>query len=198
MPRIPHLELDHDGLRLTIRPVMPADRRLIEDGFSDLSERSRYLRFFSGSQRLSPTKLRYLTNVDFKNHVALGILHESTPVAVGRWVRLADPGAADVALTVVDEYQGRGMGRILMELIAVSGRLREIDRLHFDVLAENQAMLRLLAHYPHIEDRGDGSVVQVEVAVDSIPVARVDDRQIGRMIDWAATQGVRRRSRKTA
>ncbi len=198
MPRIPHLELDHDGLRLTVRPVMPADRRLIEDGFSDLSERSRYLRFFSGSERLSPTKLRYLTNVDFKNHVALGILHESTPVAVGRWVRLADPGAADVALTVIDEYQGRGMGHILMELVAVSGRLREIDRLHFDVLAENQAMLRLLAHYPHIEDRGDDSVVQVEVAVDSIPVARIDDRQIGRMIDWAAAQAARRRSRKTA
>jgi ribosomal protein S18 acetylase RimI-like enzyme len=64
---------------------------------------------------------------------------------VGRWVRFAhDPAAADVAVTVLDAYQRRGIGRLLIEVLAVSGRARGVGVLHFDVLAENEAMTSLL------------------------------------------------------
>lgn len=134
-----------DGTTVSLRPVTSDDKALLADGFSRLSPRARYLRFLAPTDRLSPSQLAYLAEIDHHDHVAWGVLDGDTAAGVGRWVRYSDdPSAADVALTVVDAYQRRGIGRLLIEVLAVSARARGVGVLHFDVLAENEAMTALL------------------------------------------------------
>jgi GNAT superfamily N-acetyltransferase len=140
----PVLSLE-DGSIFEVRPVTPDDKPLLASGFERLSERSRYLRFLGAMPSLSRRQLAYLSELDHCSHVAIGILDDGGPVAVGRWVRFDDePSDADVAITVVDDYQGRGVGRIVIEVLAEIARHRGVRWLHFDVLAENAAMLRML------------------------------------------------------
>lgn len=135
-----------DGSRIDLRPVTGDDKALLVDGFHKLSPRARYLRFFAPANRLSLSQVAYLAEVDQSDHVAWGVLDGDAPVAIARWVRFVDaPAAADVAVTVIDDYQGRGIGRLLLQVLAVSARARGVGTLHFDVLAENDAMNGLLA-----------------------------------------------------
>ena len=96
-----------DGSRIVVRPVRPADKDAIVAGFDRLSPESRYRRFFSPLERLSPADLRYLTEVDHHDHEALiGFDSESRePVGVARFVRMDDPAFAEVAVTVIDVFQ---------------------------------------------------------------------------------------------
>jgi GNAT superfamily N-acetyltransferase len=140
----PVLSLE-DGSIFEIRPVTPEDKTLLASGFERLSERSRYLRFLGAMPTLSRRQLAYLSELDHQSHVAVGVLDDGEPVAVGRWVRFDDePAEADVAITVLDDYQGRGVGRIVIQVLAMVARHRDVRWLHFDVLAENTAMLGLL------------------------------------------------------
>ncbi|MDH4309480.1 MAG: GNAT family N-acetyltransferase, partial [Acidimicrobiia bacterium] len=108
-----------DGTVFVVRPVTPEDRDLIQNGFEHMSERSRYLRFFGPMPTLSRRQLAYLSQPDQAHHIAVGLLDEDRPVGIGRWVRFDDdPDSADVAVTVLDSYQGRGAGRILVEVLA--------------------------------------------------------------------------------
>lgn len=158
-----------DGTRLELRPIGPDDKPLLVEGYRRLSPRARYLRFFAAADELSRSQLAYLTEIDQRHHVAVGVLHDGEPVAVGRFVRLLrDPYGADVALTVLDAYQGRGIGRLLLETLAAVARIHGLERLHFDVLPENAAMLALLDRVgamPRLED----GLVHAVVEVDAIP-----------------------------
>lgn len=135
-----------DGSHIQLRPVTPDDKALLLEGFSRLSDRARYLRFLAPTEKLSPRQLAYLSEVDHHRHVAWGALDGDEAAGVGRWVRYDDdPSAADVAITVLDDHQRRGIGRLLLEVLAASARARGVGVLHFDVLAENEAMNGLLA-----------------------------------------------------
>lgn len=159
-----------DGAVMRVRPLHPDDKPLIADGFRRLSPRTRYLRFLAPSDRLTGTQLAYLAEVDHRDHVAWGVLDEMGAAAgVARWVRFADDGAAaDVALTIVDGHQRRGMGRLLLQVLSVSARARGIGVFHFDVLAENTGMTRLL------ESLGAERVDTGEIVHWVLDVARVD------------------------
>ncbi|MEX2280507.1 MAG: GNAT family N-acetyltransferase [Acidimicrobiia bacterium] len=157
-----------DGSHIQLRPVTPDDKPLIADGFSRLSARARYLRFLAPSDRLSSRQLAYLAEVDHHDHVAWGALDGDAAAGVGRWVRLeADPSTADVAITVLDDYQGRGIGRLLLQVLAVSARARGVGVLHFDVLAENEPMKGLLASV------GSVPVSEAEIVHHVLDVRRV-------------------------
>lgn len=148
-----------DGSFVRLRPVTAADKPLLAAGFARMSPRARYLRFLTPSQRLSASQLAYLTEVDQFDHVAWGVFDEEEPVGVGRWVRLeTDPVAADVAVTVLDQHQRRGVGRLLLGVLAVSARARGVGVLHFDVLAENEAMRALLRRLGAESTADDGVV----------------------------------------
>ncbi len=148
-----------DGSQVRIRPVTPDDKPLLSEGFSRLSTRARYLRFLAPAERLSAGQLAYLSEVDHHHHVAWGVLDGENAAAVGRWVRLdGEPSAADVAVTVLDEYQRRGIGRLILQVLAVSARARGIGVFHFDVLAENEAMLGLLRSLGAVRTEQNGVV----------------------------------------
>lgn len=135
-----------DGTKVLLRPIEPEDRERLAEGLRRLSPRSRYLRFHTSVDELSDRQLRYLTDVDGRDHVAWVAIDEDHPevpgIGVARYVRLPDePTVAEAAVTVADEYQGRGAGTLLLGLLAGAARGSGIRVFRNYVLAENRAML---------------------------------------------------------
>ena len=136
-----------DGSAVLIRPVQSADAPLLADGFARLSARSRQMRFLTRKKELSPAELRYLTDVDHHDHEALGALDhaDGRGVGIARYVRdAADPRAAEIAVTIVDDWQGRGLGTELLSRLTDRARQEGIRRFTALVSADNVAMAGLL------------------------------------------------------
>ena len=130
-----------DGTTITVRALVPEDRELITAAFERLSARSRYHRFFSPIPRLTRGMLDRLTDVDHESHVALIAIHEEACIGVVRYVvDRRDQTQADLAITVIDAHQGRGLGRALTEAIARVAYARGVQRLTLDVHPENRVM----------------------------------------------------------
>ena len=136
-----------DGSKVLIRQIQPADAPLLADGFARLSGKSRQLRFLSRKDRLSVAELRYFTDLDHRDHEALGALDQADGrgVGVARYVRDAkDPRAAEVAVTIVDDWQGRGLGAELLARLSDRARSEGICRFTALVAEDNRAMAGLL------------------------------------------------------
>jgi RimJ/RimL family protein N-acetyltransferase len=136
-----------DGSAVLIRPVQSADVPLLADGFTRLSAQSRHMRFLSAKKELSPKELRYFTEVDHHDHEALGALShaDGRGVGIARYVRNADdPQAAEIAVTIVDDWQGRGLGTELLAQLSDRARAEGIRRFTALVVADNAAMAGLL------------------------------------------------------
>ena len=149
-----------DGTRLVIRPIRPSDKAELSTGLSNLSELSRHRRFLSPKVRFTASELRYLTELDGHDHVALvAHLLDGTGVGVARYVRVPGTGTtADVAIVVADSMQGRGLGSLMAELLAGVAARNEIERFSADILSENVAARRLMAHLAgHLERQHDGA-----------------------------------------
>lgn len=159
-----------DGTPAMIWPLLDTDRDLLRYGFDELSPESRQQRFLTHLPKLSEAMLRSLVDgVDGVHHLALLLTvlpadGQARPVGVGRLVRYAeDPSAADVAVTVTDAWQGRGVaGALLTALLA--RRPVEVTRLRTTVAADNRASLAMLARRGTMTTRRDGvGVLAVEV-----------------------------------
>jgi protein lysine acetyltransferase len=137
------------GERVLIRPIRPDDKALLAAGMEHLSEHSSYQRFLVPKRSLSDAELRYLTEVDFRDHVALVAVRPEAPdvlVGVGRWVRsAADPEVAEIAFVVADDLQHRGLGTKLAEALADMARERGVKRFVATMLPDNLAAHRLFA-----------------------------------------------------
>lgn len=158
-----------EGTVFSVRPVTADDKPLLLSGFERMSPRSRYLRFFTPTPGLTRSQLAYLSEHDHHDHVALGILDREEPVAVGRFVRYDDdPESADTALTVIDEYQGRGVARTLVKILAMAARHRGVRWLHFDVLAENRAMLAVLDRFDAVRT-DSGPIIHAVLDATDVP-----------------------------
>jgi len=138
-----------DGSEVIIRQLTPADAPMLAAAFERLSDESRDLRFLGAKTSLSAHELEYLTDVDGHAHEALGALDPLTGQGVGvaRFVRLAPDGrVAEVAVTVVDEWQGRGLGTLLLEELTERARTEGIERYTALISGENRAVMALLHH----------------------------------------------------
>ena len=140
-----------DGSRVILRPAIPADRELLVEGFERLSPESRYRRFFAPLKAISPSLLDYLMSMDYVDHFAWAALSaapgpegELQGLGISRYIRLADPTAAEMAVTVVDDWQGKGLGRILLDALVLEALENGITRFEGDVLTENGPMQELL------------------------------------------------------
>jgi GNAT superfamily N-acetyltransferase len=133
-----------DGAAITIRPIRPDDKDALVRGFERLSPESRYRRFFAPLDRLSRRDLAYLTEVDHHDHEAL-IAHSvaGEPLGVARYVRLADREQAEVAVVVIDEWHGRGVGTELLMRLADRARAEDVRIFTATVLTENADALAL-------------------------------------------------------
>ncbi|PRY42309.1 GNAT family N-acetyltransferase [Umezawaea tangerina] len=111
--------------------------------FEGLSDHSRYLRFHSPMPRLTKAFRDRLTDLDGHRHVAVVAEVVGRPIGIARLVA-TEPGCAEIAVAVVDHWQRRGVGRMLLtELAQLAGTLCYTE-LHGDVLPENTAMVRLV------------------------------------------------------
>ncbi len=138
-----------DGLRVGLRPIHPDDRDALVEGFQALSDDSRYHRFLSPMPRLSDRQARYLTELDQVNHFAWGIGipgadGEIQGIGVARYVRDAgDESAAEVAVAITNAYQGRGLGSLLVQALAVVAATHGIERLVGLMIGNNRPMVRI-------------------------------------------------------
>ena len=157
-----------DGSRVLIRTVRSADAPLLADGFARLSATSRWMRFLAPKQELSPQELSYFTDLDHHDHEALGALDhgDGRGVGVARYIRQADdPYTADVAVTIVDEWQGRGLGTELLARLSERAREENIRRFTALVAAENVAVAGLLRSVCASLVGRDSSTLEYEISL---------------------------------
>ncbi len=165
-----------DGTRLSLRPLRRSDRALIADGFARLSETSRYTRFFTLVPELAPSMLTYLTEIDHRDHEALVAIDpaDGRLAGVARCVRLpsADGGTAEVAVTVVDAWQGRGLGRTLLRALAQRARALGVRRLLAIVKADNLPAVRLFTALGPSTVARAGAELEITIDIGAIPGRR--------------------------
>lgn len=160
-----------DGSKVLVRQLQPSDAALVTDVFAQLSDRSRRLRFLTGKKRLSAGDLRALTDLDSHDRAALGALNlaDGRAVGIARYGRDTDkPDRAEVAVTVVDNWQRRGLGRALLTRLAAHARNEGVRRFTAMMSADNVAMLTLLRSLNaelSMVDREYGTV-RYELALD--------------------------------
>jgi GNAT superfamily N-acetyltransferase len=138
-----------------MRPISPVDKAALEGAFERLSPESRYRRFLSQTPRLSARDLEYLTEVDHRCHEAVIAFDVATGEAVGtaRYVcDSSDERIAEPALTVVDAWQRRGLGSVLLERLIGRARAQGVCEFRATVLADNEPMLQLLRASPEIDE----------------------------------------------
>jgi RimJ/RimL family protein N-acetyltransferase len=145
-----------DGTPAMIWPLLPTDGQALREMFRRLSPESRQRRFLSSLSDLDDAMIQRLVGkVDGVHHIALVLVvlppdGEEWPVGVARLVQdPADPASAEVAFTVADEWQGRGVGTALAKAL-IQRRPAAVRRLRADVEAENLASLALLTRAGHM------------------------------------------------
>lgn len=135
------------GRQVRIRALKFEDREQLLAAAERVSTQSLFRRFFAVRLEFSEQEISFFTNVDFVNHIALIALIEESgrPVIVGggRYI-VVQPAQAELAFTVVDEYQGQGIGAILLSHLIAIAREAGIQELIAEVLPDNVAMLKVL------------------------------------------------------
>ncbi|HEY0636287.1 MAG TPA: GNAT family N-acetyltransferase [Pseudonocardiaceae bacterium] len=155
------------GEELAVRPIAPEDAAALNAAFLRLGADSRYQRFQAGVPVLSRAWLDHLTRVDHRDHEALVALAPGGDAIVGvaRYIRSpAEPAAAEVAVTVADEWHGRGLGRRLLEALARHAVRIGITTFTASVSPSNRVVHRLLGSVGAVTGRDGGFVVRLTAA----------------------------------
>ena len=163
------IETLRDGQPIEIRALRPDDRAGLLAAVARSSDQSLRRRFFAAKRSFSDNEIDYFLDIDFIDHVALvAALNEAgrtTIVGGGRYV-LVQPGTAEVAFAVVDEFHGQGIGAALMRHLVAIARDAGLDTLIAEVLADNSPMLKVFekSGLPCSTKR-DAGVVHVSLAL---------------------------------
>ena len=138
-----------NGTHICLRRIRHSDRKHIEKGISQLSDQSRYLRFFSGSKTLPRSVIEKLASVDGIHHLAWGVVimsdkeHPAVAAAhVFRESKTDDDG--EFAITVLDEHHGQGVARILMMTVFIDAYCEGLRHLRVDILRSNKKAYGLM------------------------------------------------------
>jgi GNAT superfamily N-acetyltransferase len=163
-------ELLGNGCRIEIRSLRPDDRDELLTAVNRTSAQSLYRRFFGAKRGFTEQEVAFFLNVDFVQHVALvAVLEEDEGPAIcggGRYV-VVQPGTAEMAFVVVDQYQGQGIGAALMRHLIAIARRAGIKELVAEVLPENTAMLKTFRKSGlHLTTRREPNVVHVTLQVE--------------------------------
>jgi len=179
-PRAFNVLLRH-GRHARIRPIVAADREALAQAFNRLSPRSRYLRFHRQVSELSGAELAALAAVDQDTHVAWGAVAIDEPgrpgVGAARFLRLPDdPTTAEVHVAVVDDWQGMGLGRILLQTVLLAAVEAGVERLVAKILPDNEPAIRMFcALGAETVEQVDGSLRLVIPVTNSRRMLRLSD-----------------------
>ena len=155
-----------DGAVIEIRPLERGDRQGLAAGAERLSARSRYLRFASPKDHLTERDLDWLTDLEHHSREALLAIDPTTRdgVAVARYVELSEePGIVDMAVTVDDAWQNRGLGSYLLAQLIARARQEGHHAMRATVLAENAASLAMVRHAGFQPRARDGALLEFEL-----------------------------------
>ena len=136
-----------DGRAVTIRALRPDDLEAWRKAISRSSQQSLYHRFFEFKRVLTEKEEHYFLDIDFINHVALVAVAEENGksiVGVGRYV-IIGPGKAEISFLVIDDYQAKGIGSLLMRHLAALARAAGITELTAEVLSDNEPMIKVFS-----------------------------------------------------
>lgn len=158
----------NDGTGVMLRLIRPSDKQSLLESFERLSPRSRHARFLRDKETLSLSELVYLTEVDHVDHFALvatrpRLFRRPQGIAVARFVRITGQrDTAEPAITVADDYQGRGLGAMLLHRLEGAAHERGVKWFRSELRTDNLAVKRLLEEADDTaihEYSGDGSMV---------------------------------------
>jgi protein lysine acetyltransferase len=155
-----------DGTGLLLRPVLPGDSERTMQGHVRFSSETLYRRFMS-PRVPSSALMDYLAEVDYVDHFVWVMTEEDGyPIADARFVRDDDdPTIAEIAFTVADAYQGRGIGSFLMAALSVAARVDGVEKFSGRVLSDNLPMRAIMDHYGAFWERDDVGVVTTVIDV---------------------------------
>ncbi|MEU6964498.1 bifunctional acetate--CoA ligase family protein/GNAT family N-acetyltransferase [Streptomyces chrestomyceticus] len=170
-----HWEADvvlRDGGTARIRPIAPDDAQRLVSFYEQVSDESKYYRFFAPYPRLSDRDVHRFTHHDYVDRVGLAATVGGEFIATVRYDRIDDrgrpakePGAdqAEVAFLVQDAHQGRGVASALLEHIAAVARERGIRRFAAEVLPANTKMIKVFTDAGYTQQRTfEDGVVRLE------------------------------------
>jgi GNAT superfamily N-acetyltransferase len=157
-----------DGTRVRLRPLLPEDKAVLVEGFNRLSPESRYRRFMAPIQELTEGQLRYLTEIDYVDHFAWLALDLDTSghpgIGVARYVRIPEEqDVAEAAVTVIDDYQGRGVGTLLLEALGAVALENGIRRFRGYALEGNRAIREVMAAMGAMTAHDSPGLLRIEV-----------------------------------
>ncbi len=164
-----HWEADvllRDGRTAHLRPILASDAEGLVEFYSQVSQQSKYYRFFAPMPELSERDVKRFTQVDHRDRVAFVITLAGKILAVGRYDTI-EPEEAEVAFLVRDDHQGRGIGQLLLEHLAQAGRERGLKRFVAEVLPENRRMIQVFREQGYVVKGGwDEGVMHLEFDID--------------------------------
>jgi acetyltransferase len=160
-----------DGVRVAVRPMRPDDVELELRFFDGLSAQSRFQRFMQYLPQLSPRMLARFTQIDYDRELALVAVHEGAFIAVGRYSPNPDGVTAEFALVVADAWQGKGLGRALLQRLCDGARNAGYQALYGYILQANRDMLDLARRLGFIEEARTGTDVTVVRRLDPPVIA---------------------------
>ncbi len=135
------------GQSVTIRPLQPGDLEIERRFVTGLSERTRYNRLLGGARKITDDYIRSLIEVDQARDVALAAVtmldDAELIIGVARYVLDVGTRDCEFALVIADAWQGRGIGRRMLEKLITVARARGLDAIYGDVLSTNRPMLEL-------------------------------------------------------
>ncbi|HET9738815.1 MAG TPA: GNAT family N-acetyltransferase [Solirubrobacteraceae bacterium] len=148
-----------------IRPIRAGDSARVAAAFDGFSDRTRYLRFLGPKPRLSAAELRYFTDVDQRRHVALAAVDsDGAFVGIARYAMApGDEETADVAVVVADDWQGRGVGTLLMRELVARAAANGIPRLTGTTLHDNPGARALLRRVGFRTSSIGGGLIELEL-----------------------------------
>ena len=164
-----------DGREVLVRAVRPEDKPLFARGWERFGDESRYRRFMGAKPSLSTRELAFFTELDHIDHEALGALDPATGEGLGvaRYMRHADrPHAAEAAVSVIDAWQGRGLGRLLLTRLCERAAQNGVRIFTASLLTTNESMLRLFQKVGTVTvtgRRGAATEIDVELPLSDSP-----------------------------
>ena len=170
-----------DGAILNLRAIEPSDKSTLSEGFGQLSAESRRRRFLSPKSGLSDKELSYFTECDGVDHYAIVAIATTSVdgapegVGVARIVRTDDdPAAAELAIVIADSWQGRGIGRRLLERLVAAAAERGIERICAMALTDNEKIRSLLEQYDNGVEIGPAQDGVLQFTLTVPPANRLD------------------------
>ncbi|MEW6200309.1 MAG: GNAT family N-acetyltransferase [Planctomycetota bacterium] len=162
-----------DDVEVFIRPIRPDDEPLMREMFYDFSEQTKYLRYHAAIKAMPHNKLQVFCTVDYETEMALialaGKPGEEQVVGVGRYMTDAEQGSAEVAFTVRDDWQRRGLGTHFFKRLVHIASEKGIQVFHAYVLVENSGMLKIFHRSGLVvESMNEGDVVRVTMRLPAV------------------------------